>query len=155
MKKEAKKVVRAKRKASPLSITARGSSKTIYDKDFYRWSLEQSKFLKQGEYSKLDTVNLIEEIEALGRNERRALESQIRRLLMHLLKIEYQPTFRSQSWDTSVRLARMEIEEILSDNPSLNPKVDKIFTKSYRAARLDAALETGLDEKTFPAKCVS
>ena len=101
----------------------------------------------------MDIDNLIEEIEALGRTEKRALASEIKRLLMHLLKIKYQPTRHNQSWDTSVRLARLEIKEALEENPSLNPKIESIFEKAYRSARLSAALETGIDEKTFPIKC--
>jgi hypothetical protein len=148
------KIVRAKRQISPLTIAMPITSPKIsYDKDFYGWSLEQSKLLKKKEYAKLDAVNLIEEIEALGRNEKRALESQIKRLLMHLLKIKYQPTLHSPSWDTSVTLSRIEIQEVLADNPSLKPKTEDVFVKAYRSARLSAALETGLDEKTFPIKC--
>ena len=151
-KKTDKKTVRLKPKGRKLTLAMKIPTST-YDKDFYKWSLEQSSLLKKKEYAKLDIDNLIEEIEALGRTEKRALESQIKRLLMHLLKIKYQPTMRSTSWDTSVRLSRMEIKELLEDNPSLKPKVEDIFVKAYQAARLSAAVETGLDEKTFPVKC--
>lgn len=148
------KTIRHRPKNLSVSLPAKKKKETLeYEQDFYKWTIDQSKFLKKKEFSKLDIEHLMEEIEALGRSERKALESQFKRLLMHLLKIKFQPSHRSRSWDTSVRLAKMEIKETLEDNPSLKPKIALIFDRAYQAARLSAALETGLDENTFPKKC--
>ena len=70
-----------------------------YEKDFFRWTKEQSEMLKTGEFERLDIAHLIEEIESLGKSQRDKLESYFTILLMHLLKIKYQPTSHSKSWD--------------------------------------------------------
>jgi len=129
------------------------TSTTAYEKDLYKWAFEQSNLLKRREYSKLDVDNLIEEIEALGRSEKRTLESYFRNLLLHLLKIKYQPSHHTPSCDSSIKIARIQIEKTLKENPSLKPKAREIFTSAYIVARLAAVSETGLDEKTFPKTC--
>lgn len=83
-------------------------SNHLYEKDFYQWSLHQAKLLKRGEWTKLDLENLVEEIESLGKSERSALKNQMIRLLMHLLKIKYQPNKHTKSWDKSIGNARIE-----------------------------------------------
>jgi hypothetical protein len=132
---------------------AQQKPKALYDKDFYKWTIDQSRSLRKGEYSNLDIDNLIEEIESLGRSERRTLESFFINLLLHLLKIKYQPAFHTSSWDASVKVARIQIEKTLAQNPSLKPKVTEIFTDAYKLARLSAVKETGIEEKVFPTVC--
>jgi len=152
-KKAVTKVIRVKRPVSRLSITVRSSPKTTYDKDFYKWSLEQSMILKKGEYSKLDIDNLREEIEALGRSEKRALESFLKILLLHLLKCKYQPEYKTPSWDNSIKIQRYNITKSLEDNPSLRPLVNELIKRAYYSARLEASNETSLNEKIFPVNC--
>ena len=125
----------------------------LYDKDFYRWTSTQSKLLQKGEYSKLDIQNLIEEIDALGRSERRALESYLEILLMHMLKEKFQSKRKTASWELSIRNSRLKASKVLKQNPSLKSKLDEVVKDAYESARLDAALETGLDEKIFPEEC--
>ena len=67
----------------------------LYETDFYAWTLEQSKLLKQGNFKHLAITNLVEEIESLGKQERRELESRLGILIGHLLKWQYQPEKRS------------------------------------------------------------
>lgn len=149
------KLVKYKPSSLSVSVTAsRQSSASIHDKDFYKWVVDQSKLLKKKEFEKLDMENLIEEIEALGRSEKRTLESHFRKLLSHLLKIKYQPSHHTSSWDITVKLARIAVKETLEDNPSLKPKVQEIFTRAYISARLEAASETKIDESIFPKKCL-
>ncbi len=61
---------------------------TLYDDDFYRWSQEQANLLRSRRFNELDAENLLEEIEAMGRSERRELESRLEKLLAHLLEWE-------------------------------------------------------------------
>jgi hypothetical protein len=124
-----------------------------YEKDFYKWSLIQADLLKRGEFSKADLKHIIEEIEDLGNEKRNALESQIIRLLMHLLKIKYQPEKHTYSWDKSIGNARIEIEKILKKNPSLKREVKNLMDDAYYYARKKAALETKLDIKIFEETC--
>ena len=57
---------------------------TTYTQDFYGWTQDQANLLRTGRLSDLDIENLIEEIETMGRSEKRALESRLNVLLMHL-----------------------------------------------------------------------
>ena len=124
-----------------------------YEKDFFKWTKSQARLLKNQEFSKLDIVNLIEEIESLGRSEKRALQSYLEVLLMHMLKKKYQKKADTRSWDLSIKSSNHKVQQVLSDNPTLKSKLKDIVTDAYYSARLSAAAETGLDEKKFPEEC--
>ena len=125
----------------------------LHDQDFFKWTKNQARYLKKQEFSNLDIENLIEEIESLGRSERRTLESYLEILLMHMLKAKYQPNNHSKSWNLSIKNSRLKFTKVLKQNPSLKPKLSEILKDSYVSARLDAALETNLSEKIFPKNC--
>lgn len=128
-------------------------NKNIYETDFYGWTLLQSSLLKERNMKKLDCENLIEEIESMGRSEKSKLRSYISNLLMHMLKVRYQPSYHTISWDLSIKNARLETKETLDENPSLKPKLKEIIKNAYKSAKIKAAEETGLDEKIFPEEC--
>ena len=79
---------------------------TTYDADFYQWTQQQADLLRQGALSALDTENLAEEIESMGKSGQRAVESDLRDILLHLLKWRYQPERRGNSWRLSIRDGR-------------------------------------------------
>lgn len=133
--------------------TRRKAKLLPYEADFFKWTQTQANLLKKEEFTKLDIDNLIEEIESLGKSQRDKLESHLTILLMHLLKIEYQPTHHSKSWDLSVKNARHHVKKTIEQNPSLKSKMAEILNDAYYSARLMAAQETGLDEKVFPKSC--
>jgi Domain of unknown function DUF29 len=87
-----------------------------YQKDFYSWTCEQAELLKAGRLNELDVFNLIEEIETMGRSEKRALESRLTVLLVHLLKWLYQPARRGRSWQLAIQEQRLEFFDVLNDN---------------------------------------
>src|SRR5437899_625121 len=130
---------------------AAGKTRADYDADFYSWSMEQARLLRQARWTRVDRDNVAEEIESLGREQFNKLEGAFRVLLLHMLKWGHQPRKRSRSWVLSIRQQRLEIEDILADNPGLRPRIDEAISRAYRKARLDAAKETGLDETIFPA----
>lgn len=123
---------------------------SLYEKDFHAWIQHQTDLLRDGRLSELDQQNLLEEIEAMGRSERHALESNLIVVLLHLLKFQHQPTCRSNSWRASIREHRRRIRRALSDSPSLNPFLQRIYPGAYRDARALAADETGLPNALFP-----
>ena len=125
----------------------------LYNKDFIAWSDEQALLLEQQRWDELDLVNLIEEIKDLGNRHRDALESQLTRLLMHLLKWQYQPQKRSNSWKSSIREARKQIERLIRKHPVLRIYLEQVLEQCYLDAREDASDETGLDINTFPISC--
>lgn len=143
-----------KTRPKPLSVSAAVKDKTDqHENDFFKWTINQAKYLKKRDFSKLDMENLIEEIESLGRSERRTLQSYLEVLLMHMLKAKYQSKKHTKSWDISIREASYKAELTLSKNPSLKPKLLEILKESYFSARLRAVLETGLPEEIFPEEC--
>jgi len=89
----------------------------------------------------------------MGKTEKRELVSRLTVLLMHLLKWRFQPLLQGPSWRLTIRNQRMDIEDHLSDNPSLKAQIPDAMARAYRKALGEAALETGLPETTFPATC--
>jgi len=84
---------------STASVTA---STRLYDTDFYAWIQDQAATLRAGNLAGLDVNNLIEEIESMGRSEKRELRSRLVVLIVHLLKWAYQPLRRGNSWQTTI-----------------------------------------------------
>jgi hypothetical protein len=126
---------------------------TKHATDFFQWTRDQMQFLKDKEFEKLDIENLIGEIESLGNSERNAIESHMIVLFVHLLKMEYQPAMRSNSWENSIENAKFRIQRLIKKNPSLKKEVFEAVPDAYYSAKLQASSETGLDKKTFPKEC--
>ena len=124
-----------------------------YERDFYSWSLEQARLLREGRTDALDRDNLAEEIESLGREQFNKLVGALRVAMLHMLKWDHQPAKRSRSWALSIKQQRFEIDNVLADNPGVKPRVAAAMVRAYRSARVDAAKETGLDEARFPETC--
>lgn len=124
-----------------------------YETDFYLWTQQQADLLRQGALTALDVENLIEEIEDMGASNRRSLGSFLELIIMHLLKWQYQPERRGNSWKSSIRKGRHAIERLLEESPSLKPRLSIMVTAEYRRARSEAADETGLPLTTFPDVC--
>ena len=122
----------------------------LYDQDFYLWIETISKQLKAGKFAEIDLANLIEEIESMGKSEKRELKSRLIVLLMHLLKWQYQPEKRSESWRSTITEQRICIELLLEDSPSLQPLLIEIFADCYEKARSKASEETGIKLNFFP-----
>jgi Domain of unknown function DUF29 len=127
---------------------------TDYETDFYSWSLEQAQLVRQGRWAELDHDNVAEEIESLARGQFNKLEAAIRTLLVEILKWDHVPTARNRSSILSIELQRIEIEELLSDNPGMRARISEAIARAYRRATLGAAKETELGEMVFPESCV-
>ena len=123
-----------------------------YDRDFYAWTLAQVGALRAKVRQALDRGHLAEEIEALGKSDRRALQSHLRLLLLHLLKVTHQRQ-RRLSWLRSLRNSREAIELVLGDSPGLRRELPDIIAWAYPKARRAAAEETRLPLATFPEQC--
>ena len=124
-----------------------------YDQDFYGWTQEQAALLRTGRLNDLDVANLIEEIEAMGRSEKRELESRLTVLLVHLLKWTYQSNRRCRSWQLTIKTQRIDFLKVLRDNPGLKPGLDQCMADAYQLATIKASQETGLDEAIFSPVC--
>lgn len=135
-------------------MPAKKEAIALYDRDFVAWADEQALLLEQKRWDQLDLVNLVEEVRDLGRRERDALESQLIRLLMHLLKWQYQPSKKTNSWFISIKDARRQVAKLRRKYPVLKVHTETIFYECYLEAREVAADETGLPEQIFPLECL-
>lgn len=124
-----------------------------YEQDFYGWTQEQAALLKAGRLNDLDIANLIEEVEAMGRSEKRELESRLTVLLVHLLKWKYQSNRRCRSWQLTIKTQRIDFLKVLRDNPGLKTGLEQSMVDAYQLATIKASQETGLDEAIFPSVC--
>ncbi len=126
---------------------------TLYDTDFYAWTQHQVALLRTEEFEAVDWDNLIEEIDSLGKSQRQEVRSRLTILIMHLLKLQYQPARRTRSWRTTVITQRADLEPLLADNPTLRAHLALLIAEAYSVAVKKAAAETGLDKQSFPVEC--
>lgn len=124
-----------------------------YRDDFSLWIAQTAQLLRERRWHEIDVPNLIEEVEDLGKRERRGIASQLIRLLLHLLKWQYQPQRRSDSWLDSITDARTQIELAIEDSPSLRRYPTEQLAGSYQRARRQAAKQTSMELSTFPEGC--
>lgn len=123
----------------------------LYDQDFYAWTQEQAKLIKEKSFDKLDLTHLFEEIESMGTSEVRELESRLEVLLVHLLKWKYQPNLQCRSWQLTIKEQRYRLKKRIKKMPSLKSLLPESFIDSYENAIYSAMKETGLDDATFPS----
>ncbi len=124
---------------------------STHDHDFYAWTQEQVNLLKTGQLDQVDWQNIVEEIEDMGRSEKRQLESRLEILIIHLLKWQFQPSLRSRSWQLTIKEQRLRLEKLLEKNPSLQPHLTVAIEDVYPLATISAERETGLS--SFPETC--
>lgn len=125
----------------------------LYEGDVVAWAYEQAALLRSGRLDCIDALNIAEEIEDVARSEKRELASRFAVLLCHLLKWQFQPARRGQSWQRTIRDQREEIADVLAQMPSLKPLLEdeKWLAHAFNNAVRLAAEQTGLEE--FPATC--
>jgi hypothetical protein len=123
-----------------------------YDEDLFQWTIEQGRALRDRATNALDYDNLAEEIESLGRSDKREIESRLENLLVHLVKWRYQPEWRSPSWEASIDEARRRIERIIKDSPSLRSYPGEVLSEAYRYAIRNKAIRA-LELRHLPEAC--
>lgn len=104
-----------------------------YDEDFYAWTVEQSRLLRAGEFAAIDAANIAEDIESMGRSDRRELKSRLVVLVMHLLKWQHQPRGRSRSWSATIDEQRLQIDGLLAESPSLRPNAAAMLGRTHQS----------------------
>ena len=128
-------------------------SNSLYESDFYAWANQQAALLRAGRLAEAEIENIAEEIESMGRSEKREFVSRLTILLQHLLKWQFQPGRWSVSRRLSIENTRLQLEDHLKDNPSLKSQLDEVMRSAYRRALNEAVAETGFARSTFPADC--
>ena len=128
----------------------------LYETDFYAWTQRQAELMRERHFEELDVENVTEELEAMGRSEKRQLVDRLAVLIAHLLKWQYQPQerqYRANSWLNTIEEQRERISDHLRENPSLKARLDEYFQNGYKYGVLKASKETGIEKKKFPADC--
>lgn len=121
------------------------------DNDYYAWTQQQAELLRTQQINAIDWQNLANEIEEMGRSEKRQSESRLEVLIMHLLKWQFQPNLRSRSWQLTIKEQRLRLDKLIGENPSLKPSLETAIDKVYPLATLSTERETGLS--IFPESC--
>lgn len=127
--------------------------KDLYDQDYYLWIMRTIELLNQKKFSELDVTNLVEEIEDMGKSEKKSITSNLRILLMHLLKYKYQSDKQNNSWLFTIVEHRKRLQEAFKVSPSLRRYYEEVFLDCYQDARELASAETGLSMQIFSEVC--
>ena len=131
-------------------------SRSLHDQDFYTWALETACAIRERRFAGIDWEAVAEELEDMGRSEAKALESQLARLMAHLLKWQYQPEQRrlsENSWRATIENARREIRKLLRENPGLKSRLPELFLEVYPHGIDWAVIETNMSRSVFQSSC--
>jgi hypothetical protein len=123
------------KQVSPVSSV---STPQLYDRDYYLWLAETARQLREGQFVEIDLESLIEEIESMGRSEKRELESRLEVIIEHLLKCLYWESERAcnlRGWQNTILEQRSQLYRVLRDSPSLQNQLPELFADIYTSAR--------------------
>jgi hypothetical protein len=126
-----------------MSRLTKERARTGYDEDFFAWTREVAQALRSGTIDPTNIEHVAEEIEDMGKRDRRELLSRLEVLLVHLIKCEIQPSRRSPSWLATIREQRSQIELLLQDSPSLVGEATARLNEIWARAEKAVVLETG------------
>src|SRR4051812_45953919 len=125
----------------------------LYDKDFAEWTRHNADLLRAGRVSEADIEHIAEEIEDMGKRERRSLHNRCVRLIEHLLKWQHQPERRWSSWTRTIVLQRQSIRRLLDENPSFRPEFAGVVAEAYDDATAVVAAVMNRPRNAFPETC--
>jgi hypothetical protein len=126
---------------------------TSIDEDFALWAAEQAALIRSGRFDRLDSENLAEELESLGRGDKYQIDHRMEVLLAHLLKWQHQAAKRKFGWKATITEQRMRIRKLIKESPSLASHPSETLAGSYVIGRGQAIDETQLPESLFPETC--
>jgi len=124
-----------------------------YQEDFYSWLCLNIRLLREGRLSEADVENIAEELDGMSKSQQRELIRRLKILFAHLLKWQFQPDRRSNSWKGTIIEQRSQIRQLLKISPSLKNRIDEKISDAYEDAVEYASLETGIPESDFPQTC--
>jgi hypothetical protein len=125
----------------------------LYEADFYAWTQEQARLLRERRWDDLDLENLVDEVGSVGSSEKREIRRRLAVLIAHLLKWKFQPGRRGTSWRTTISQQRDQLQEIINASPSLRDYVMYQVRERYLGGVLKASEESGIAIGLFPKEC--
>ncbi len=125
----------------------------LYDQDFAAWAFETAHLIRERRFEEIDAENLAEEVEGIGKSQRRQLDNRLAVIISHLLKWKFQPAKRSRRWESTTFTQRIKLRRLLKDSPSLRPRSSDSIREIYDDVVRITSIETGLAIRDFPAEC--
>lgn len=108
---------------------------SLYEQDFALWIEDVVAKLKARDFDNLDVDNILEEIESLGKSQKREVKSRLQTLLAHILKRMYVDSpLDYNGWERTIREQRKELRLLLEESPSLKNDYIKFFDRVWQAA---------------------
>jgi len=133
--------------------TLKPPATNLYDQDFATWTSETARLLRARRFDEIDVEHVAEEIEDMGKSERRELLSRLSVIILHLLKWKWQADRRKPGWKSTIITQRAELRRLFEQSPSLKRAVAFAVRDVYTDAVESASVETGLAAATFPREC--
>src|ERR1700720_4707974 len=130
------------------SVVSQGQS--LYEDDLHEWASRQAALIRANRTDELDFAHIAEELDDVGSELYRRLESSFTVLFAHMLKWDHQPERRSRSWEATIREQRKRIAKLLEKNPSLKSKLAEATTEGYEYGRDRASGESDMPVESFP-----
>jgi hypothetical protein len=124
----------------------------LYHQDFQLWLEETVANIKDKEFDRVEWQYVIEEIEALGKSEKRELRNRMIVLMEHLLKLLYWKDALEQNrrgWISTIKEQRRQLLFLIKDSPSLKLFMKEIFDECYADAVDDVMDKTNLPREIF------
>jgi Domain of unknown function DUF29 len=140
------------RSSKATSVKIAGSE--LYERDYFAWIQTQVRALREHRAEEIDWGNIAEEIEDLGKSEKRSIESHMARIAEHFYKLTYAPprtkSLNRRGWELSIREARHQIRKLLTESPSLRKKTATLFEDAYETGRTAALIALKLPDSGLP-----
>ena len=139
--------------------TLRENLEDLYKTDYYAWTQETARLLREGRFSEIDGDALAEEVESLGKRELRELENRLEIVLDHMAKLYCAKSEirnrNERGWILTIKEQRLQIEKILQDSPALVSKLASVHEEAWKnVARLfPDRLTVEERQRPLPSKC--
>ena len=125
----------------------------LYERDEVEWYGEMIALIDQGRIGELDFINLKEFLESMARSEKREVANRLAVLMAHLLKWQFQPDKRSNSWRLTMEVQRQYLQAEFESSKTLRNHAVGVLEQAYRKSVRQAVADTGLPPETFPETC--
>lgn len=130
-------------------------NKDLYEQDFVRWTEEQARAIREGRLDAVDREHLAEEIESMGRSDRREVTSRLAVIIQHILKQRLQPALDGPSWRSTIRTQQKCIADLLEESPSLRGHLDAAMERAHPLGVLYAVRDTSLPDDMFQGERIT